>query len=128
MRLKVKDVKPTRLALLAKQGLTCGLCKLPLDEADAVLDHDHKTGLIRASLHRGCNSLLGQVERGARYGVKDLFAFAGGLAAYMELHASDQTGLTHPSHKSADEKKLAAKARRRRRHLVETGSPVSGKK
>lgn len=121
MRMKTTQVKDTRLRLLAEQGHVCALCKLELVEADAVLDHDHKTGAVRAALHRGCNSLLGQVERGARYGVRDLFAFASGLHGYMDAHKVNLTGLIHPSHKSVDEKKLLAKARRKRRHLVKTG-------
>lgn len=120
-RLKTTQVKETRLRLLAEQGYVCALCKLPLTEVDAVLDHDHKSGAVRAALHRGCNVLLGQVERGARYGVRDLFAFAHGLGPYMDAHRVNLTGLIHPSHKSADEKKLLAKARRRRRHQVKTG-------
>lgn len=97
-KLKTTQVKPTRLRLLASQGMRCALCGLELTEEEAVLDHDHKSGLIRATLHRGCNSLLGKVENNARRYRVNLDAFTRGIGAYLELHKEDQTGLLHPSH------------------------------
>lgn len=115
MKLKAKEVKTTRLDLRSKQGMKCALCKLPVSEAEAVLDHCHKTGAIRATLHRGCNSLLGRVENNApRYRV-DVLAFAQGLGEYLATHKTNQTGLLHPSHRTPEEKKLLAKKRRARK-------------
>lgn len=115
MRLKPKEVKTTRLDLRAKQNYTCALCHLPLAEDKAVLDHAHDTGAIRATLHRGCNALLGKLENNhKRYGV-NLDAFLKGVSGYIEQHKTNQTGLLHPSHRTPEEKKLLAKKRRARK-------------
>jgi hypothetical protein len=72
-----------------------------------VLDHDHSTGAVRATLHRGCNALLGKVENNhKRYGIPNLAAFANGIAAYLQAHETNRTGLLHPTHKTDDEKRL----------------------
>jgi hypothetical protein len=88
------------------------LCKLPL--LKPVLDHDHGTGAVRGVLHNGCNAVLGKIENSyKRYGVRDLAAFLYGAAPYLQAHASNRTGLLHPTHKTEDEKreKRNAKAR-----------------
>jgi len=65
-------------------------------------------------LHRSCNALLGKVENNAaRFGVKDLAAFSNGVARYLMIHKTNITGLLHPTHKTADEKRLAANKKRR---------------
>lgn len=116
-RLKTTEVAKTREEIRQAQVGRCALCQLPCSEAQAVLDHDHGTGAIRAVLHRGCNALLGKVENNhRRYGVPSLAAFAAGVAGYLSKHVTNQTGLLHPTHKSEDEKRLArnAKARKKR--------------
>lgn len=105
-RIKTTEIANVRWELLQKQGMTCGLCKLTCTTLDAVLDHDHSTGAVRASLHRTCNALLGKVENNyKRYGVKNLGAFCAGLAGYLQTHRVNQTGLYHPTHKTEDEKR-----------------------
>lgn len=42
--------------MIAKQGHQCALCSKIVD---LVIDHDHKTGKIRALLCQPCNKLLG---------------------------------------------------------------------
>jgi len=114
-RLKSTQVKEYREKKLAEQGYTCALCKLPLTD-DPVLDHDHKTGLIRAVLHRGCNALLGKLENGhRRLGVPDFFAFLGGVLDYLSLHTEDQTSTLHPTHRTPEQKKALAKKRQQRK-------------
>lgn len=117
MRLKTTEVAKCRTDLLAQQGARCALCKLPCPPEQAVLDHDHSTGAIRATLHRSCNALLGKVENNyKRYGVPNLAAFCNGLAAYLQQHITNRTGLLHPTHWTEDEKRIkrnkAARARR----------------
>lgn len=60
-KLKYSEVKALRLKLLKEQNYICALCQEPIDEKEAVLDHDHKKGHIRAVLHRGCNVLEGKI-------------------------------------------------------------------
>lgn len=86
----------------------CALCGLPGVAKDPVLDHCHKTGAVRGTLHRSCNALLGKVENNvARFGVKNLPAFLHGAASYLQRHATNITGLIHPTHKTPEEKRLA---------------------
>ena len=115
-RLKYKEVKPTREALLKDQGFTCEICGAACSLEDAVLDHDHSSGFIRAVLHRSCNSFLGKIENNhKRFGVKDLKATLAGIALYLERHAGvdPSTAITHPTHKTPEEKKARARARRK---------------
>lgn len=116
-RLKTTQVATVREELRLKQHGACALCKLPCSSDQAVLDHDHGTGAIRATLHRSCNALLGVVENNyRRYGLQNLAAFLHGAAPYLQKHSVNQTGLLHPTHKTEDEKrerrnKLARKRR-----------------
>lgn len=114
-RIKTAQVGTVREQLRVQQGERCALCKLPCTADKAVLDHDHTTGAIRATLHRGCNALLGKVENNAaRYGVHNLGAFCAGVAGYLSTHTTNMTGLFHPTHKSADEKRVARNAKARK--------------
>ncbi len=82
---------------------------------DPVLDHCHKTGAVRGTLHRSCNSLLGKVENNvARFGVKNLPAFLHGCAGYLQRHSTNITGMIHPTHKTDEEKRLARNAKARK--------------
>jgi hypothetical protein len=120
-RLKHAEVRGVRGEFLLRQGNLCDLCKTAVQEKDAVLDHDHRTGAVRGVLHRGCNSLLGKLENNAaRYGVRDIGVFANGVASYLRRHMTNVTGLLHPTHKSDDEKaelrrKKAREYRRRKK-------------
>lgn len=114
-KLKTTEVADTRHDLLQAQAGRCELCRLPCGADEAVLDHDHTTGAVRATLHRSCNALLGKVENNyRRYGVKNLAAWAQGVPAYLQRHATNRTGLLHPTHKTEDEKRLARNAKARK--------------
>lgn len=114
-KLKASEIKAEREGLLYQQGGLCALCKGVCAEPDAVLDHDHSTGAIRAALHRSCNALLGKVENNyRRYGVRDLAAWAQGVPAYLQRHMVNRTGLLHPTHKTDEEKRLARNAKARK--------------
>jgi len=105
-RLKHEEVAGVRAHLAEKQGGRCDICKQLVRAGEAVLDHHHGSGAVRGVLHRGCNALLGKIENNApRYGVKDVAAFAWGVAPYLQKHMVNVTGLLHPTHKSAEEKK-----------------------
>lgn len=119
MRLKVKEVAECRLKLLTQQGYRCALCQLACSTEQAVLDHDHSTGAIRAVLHRSCNALLGKVENNfRRYGVQNLAAFCNGAAAYLQAHATNRTGFFHPTHRTDDEKRERRNAAARKRRAT----------
>lgn len=113
-RLKTTEVSTTRANQLVQQSGRCALCGLPLPPAQAVLDHNHDTGAVRGTLHRGCNSLLGKLENNAaRYGVRDIGTFTNGVAAYLRTHMVNVTGLLHPTHKTDDEKRERRNAKAR---------------
>lgn len=102
-----------------QQGGKCALCGLPGVIKDPVLDHCHKTGAVRGTLHRSCNALLGKVENNAaRFGVKNLSAFLNGTARYLQIHTTNITGMIHPTHKTDDEKRLARNAKARKARVV----------
>lgn len=119
VRLKTTQVAMQRELLRQTQGNNCALCKMPCSSTEAVLDHDHDTGAVRGTLHRGCNALLGKVENNyKRYGVRHLAAFCAGLAPYLQLHMTNQTMLIHPTHKTEDEKRLARNAKARKARAI----------
>lgn len=113
-RLTTREVAIIRDQQISQQRNLCGLCGLPGVNKDPVLDHCHKSGAVRGTLHRSCNALLGKVENNAaRFGVKDMSAFLHGAAKYLQIHSTNITGLLHPTHKTVDEKRIAANKRRR---------------
>ncbi|WWO60243.1 recombination endonuclease [Xanthomonas phage SB3] len=117
VKLKAAQVRGVRVSMLQKQGGKCALCGTPCSADQAVLDHDHSTGAVRAALHRGCNSLLGKLENNAaRYGVRDIGVFSNGVAQYLRIHSVNVSGYIHPLHKTDEEKRIArnAKARKKR--------------
>lgn len=105
MKLKYKEVAVYRAEQLKRQQYRCALCKdLVLD--DAVLDHDHKTGLIRQVLHRGCNSMLGKIENNmprSKMTIERLEEFAGQLIEYIK---TQHTEVLHPTYKTKEERKM----------------------
>lgn len=118
-RLKRSEHATVRAQLLEKQGGRCAICKLPLTAAQAVLDHDHSTGAVRAALHRGCNSLLGKLENNApRYGVRDLQSFANGVAPYLRTHAVNVTGLLYADFRTEDERRVARNTKARKAYAA----------
>lgn len=45
--------------IFAKQGGKCPICGNAGDESEFVVDHCHKTGIVRGLLHNQCNTALG---------------------------------------------------------------------
>lgn len=116
-QLKASQVPGVRAKLLADQGGKCALCGLSCTPAQAVLDHCHREGFIRGTLHRSCNSLLGKLENNrARYGLGNdaqFAAFLGGVVKY--LHSSKNKYSTlHPTFKTPEQKRLARNAKARK--------------
>jgi hypothetical protein len=113
-KLKAAEIAEWREHTLALQGGRCALCSLTCSLEEAVADHCHTSGAMRAVLHRGCNALLGKVENNyKRYGLKNVAAFLNGAAAYLQLHATNRTGMIHPTYKDAEGKRLLRNKRAR---------------
>lgn len=106
MKLKQREIKPLREKLLQEQKGCCALCQQPVID-DAVLDHDHKTGLIRGVLHRGCNAMLGKIENNMprnRIDLERLSKFAENLISYIVADAKSE--FLHPTFKTPEERKM----------------------
>lgn len=127
-KLKTKNLKDTRLALLKSQDFKCAICGLACSEDQAVMDHYHgqdiipgdgQGGYVRGVLHRGCNAVEGKIVNALkRYGIKDVKSYLSGLLAYHELHSTNVSGLIHPLHKTAEEKKELAKKRAQKKKAI----------
>ena len=108
MKLKTTQIKAYRETQLLNQDHKCALCGENIIE-DAVLDHCHKTGLIRQVLHRGCNSMLGKIENSmprSRVDIRRLEGIAHNLVNYLtQIH----TDVRHPTHLTIEERKMKMK-------------------
>jgi hypothetical protein len=105
MKLKHTQIKQYRETQLQHQDQKCALCGEGI-ELDAVLDHDHKTGLIRQVLHRGCNSLLGKIENSmprSRVDIRRLENIVRNLVPYL---TKTHTEIRHPTHLTIEERKM----------------------
>ncbi len=119
MKVKTQDIKALRLQIHQEQQGLCAICHDPVDLTEAVLDHCHKTGYIRAVLHRGCNAFIGHLENNQarnRITAKRLQAILANFQFYVNTHRL----LVHPTHKTPEEKKLRAKKRARARRTKKT--------
>lgn len=123
-KLKASELPEVRELWWLRQGRRCALCGLDLKLPDAVMDHDHDTGFCRGVLHRGCNSLLGKIENNhKRYGVPQVGAFLHGAAKYLSTHAFPPADpLIYPTHKTAEEKRVARNAKARKARAAKKGS------
>jgi hypothetical protein len=116
-KLKNNEIKPYREVQLGQQNQCCALCGQYIED-DAVLDHDHKTGLIRQVLHRGCNSLLGKIENSmprSRVDIRRLEGIAHNLISYL---TTTHTDILHPSYKTSEQRKDLAKKRAKKRRAT----------
>jgi len=109
MRLKTNQVDSVLKQLVSKQGAKCAICGRPFTRKDyAVLDHDHDTGFIRGAIHNSCNGIEGKIKviaRRSHAGVQP-YEYMIGLGKYLEKHSTPQVNILHPTHKTADEKRL----------------------
>jgi hypothetical protein len=114
-RLKTSEVVVAKASILRQQECKCPLCQKTMVLSEACQDHDHRTGLLRGVLCRNCNGIEGKVANLANRAKRDLAPemWLGYLIKYWLKHKTDQTGLYHPVHKTADEKRLLTNARAR---------------
>ena len=114
-RLTASQVSQFRSEQLARQGGYCALCGERIEGSEVpVLDHDHKSGHVRAVLHRGCNAMLGHIENNrARNHLKGgrLFRMLRGIEAYTLADYTHQP--LHPTFKTEDQKRERRNAKAR---------------
>ena len=119
MKLKVKDIPALRDKIAVSQNGNCWLCKIDLRCVTACLDHDHETGLIRGVLCQNCNGIEGKISNLARRAKRQRTKaeFVASVLAYWDCFAEAPRVEIHPTHKTADEKRLRRnkKAKERRK-------------
>ena len=106
MKLKHSEIRDWRIRQLGTQDYFCALCHDSIEPTEAVLGHDHMTGLLRQVLHRGCNSMLGKIENAmprSRVSVERLEVIAGRLIEYIK---TQHTEVLHPTFKTQEERKM----------------------
>lgn len=110
-KLKQKDLPSFREGLLKGNCYICPVCKLDIQDGEAVLDHDHKTGYVRNTIHRDCNILIGKVEnyirtRGISFREPERLHEA--LSNITEYIFKDYVGMPyHPKHRTPQDKEVA---------------------
>lgn len=113
--------KEVKAELLKGQGYRCAICRHDLrriESRNICLDHDHKTGIVRGVLCRGCNGAEGKIKNLATRFKKDLTVvqWLKNLVTYLEDHKIPQTDYLHSTHKTEAQKRALRnkKARLRR--------------
>lgn len=102
------NLKNIRAELVRRQLGKCPITKRDLRAmapANVVVDHCHKSGVIRAALPRAINGLEGKlVNLCLRWGGcktnSEVVQMLRGMAEYIETHRTPQTEWLHPSHLS----------------------------
>jgi len=117
-KLKQPQIYEWRERFLEKNSGKCPLCGEAILPKDRALDHDHKTGHIRDTLHMDCNILLGKIENYiGRYGKR--FREEGVLHAALKnmssyIHTDYTQNPLHPTHRTPEDKVIRVYKRRMR--------------
>lgn len=114
LRAKPKDIKPLREQYLQEQNGLCAICGEQINPEEAVLDHCHRTGYIRAVLHRGCNAYIGHLENNQARNKITANRLAQILANYQN-YVQTHKPILHPTHRTPEERKQRAKLRAKKR-------------
>lgn len=117
-RLTKREADNLRKELIVSQNNTCALCLDTLEGKTACLDHDHRTGLVRSVLCLNCNGIEGKIfnlcRRAKRKFTEQHFLMQ--VYHYWLLHTAEKSGgVLHPSHRTADEKRILRNKRARLR-------------
>jgi hypothetical protein len=107
-KLKYNEVKIIREQMAHDQNNKCALCEHDLDVP--CLDHHHKSGIVRRVLCRSCNVLEGKITNSlprCKMTEEKLTNFLKNYMDYVNLESE----YIHPTFKSSEEKKIAAKKR-----------------
>ena len=99
------EVFDTKVRLMQQQLNVCPICEQTFSSpTDAVLDHDHDTGFVRAALHDNCNKLLGFIE--AHANVSGIEEITTRIAAFVAYHKRNPLALVHPKHSNVKRRKI----------------------
>lgn len=103
-QLRDAEVDACRKHYAAKQKYRCPLCNGAIAHGINALDHDHKNGMVRATLCQSCNVSEGKVLAGVKFrtplgnlGYKDPVQWLRNLADYWEHHKTNPSNIIHPT-------------------------------
>lgn len=110
--------------LIKRQGGKCpitGRCLKSMSDFNVVVDHDHKSGVIRAALPRAINGVEGKlVNLLTRWcgcqSRAEMVKLLRGFADYLEYHAIPRTEWIHPEHLTPAEARAKRNAKARKRY------------
>lgn len=116
-RIKQKDIDSFRKQISAEQGNKCWICDVDLSTVMACLDHDHHNGAIRGVLCQNCNGIEGKISNLANRGKREKtrYEFVNKVLSYWNFFSATKRNIIHPTHKTADEKRLLRNKRARKR-------------
>lgn len=119
-RLSRSEADNLRKALVVSQENKCALCLDTLDGKTACLDHDHRTGKIRAVLCLNCNGIEGKIFNLCRRAKRNRTEadFLVSVFDYWMEHAGLADAPIHPTHKTDDEKRALRNKRARQRRAA----------
>lgn len=117
-KLKNSEIAQLRTQLLNEQQGLCALCLEMIEEGKAVLDHCHKTGQIRAVLHRGCNAFEGNIINAIPRNLISITRLKNILTRLI-WYQQQLKPMLHPTYRTPEERhqraKKRAQARRKKR-------------
>lgn len=108
-RIKASELVGIKLDMLKAQKGRCPLCGYRMRRLDdACLDHDHSTGALRSVVCRNCNAMEGKIFNCIKRARRDNtpMEWLENLRNYWILHAENQHGLLHHTHKTEEEKRI----------------------
>lgn len=122
VKMKKTDIPEIRKMLVTQQHGICPICGGNLTRClprNVVIDHDHRTGIVRAALHRGCNKVEGSILYTIRHWGKAgtttaVIQTLERLLAFWKLHSKPQTEWIYYGYKTEAEKRIALNKKRRK--------------
>lgn len=103
-QLRDAEVDATRKHYSAKQKYRCPICHGSLAHGITALDHNHKDGMVRATLCQSCNVGEGKVKAGMLFrttvnnlAYRDPVQWLRNLADYLEFHQAHPSNIIHPT-------------------------------
>ena len=128
-KFKVSELPGIKKELIKRQKGVCPLCNRSLrtcKSSNVVVDHDHKTGVVRAALHRSCNGIDGKILRvlerwGSLKTLPAILDYLERLTTFWKLHQTAQTEWIYYGHKTASEKRLLINKRARLKRKKKRG-------
>ena len=124
-QIKTAEISKIRGEFAIEQKYRCPICDGSLAQGIPALDHDHKTGQLRATLCGLCNRNEGKVLKAMTYMAKkthkvweDPIAWLRSLANYLEEHKENPSGLIHPTFDVSKGKQKPKKRPRRKTNAI----------